>query len=136
MPTYEYECLPNKHRFELKQSFTDDALIECQVCDEPVRKVFSAAGIVFKGSGYYVTDSRKAPANGKAQSESSSKDGGDGSSAKDSGAKDSAARDSGAKDSASSSGSGSSGESGSGSSSKAGSGSGTGSSRTKSSKAD
>jgi len=58
MPTYEYECLPNKHRFEVKQSFTDPSLTRCQICGEPVRKVFSAAGIVFKGSGYYVNDSR------------------------------------------------------------------------------
>jgi putative FmdB family regulatory protein len=59
MPTYEYECLSNGHRFEVKQSFTDPAIEVCEVCGEPVRKVFSAAGIVFKGSGYYVTDSRK-----------------------------------------------------------------------------
>lgn len=59
MPTYEYECLAEGHRFEVKQSFSDPALDACQVCGEPVRKVFSAAGIVFKGSGYYVTDTRK-----------------------------------------------------------------------------
>ncbi|HUG86284.1 MAG TPA: FmdB family zinc ribbon protein [Euzebya sp.] len=58
MPTYEYECLPNRHRFEVKQSFTDPSLTRCEVCGEPVRKVFSAAGIVFRGSGYYVNDSR------------------------------------------------------------------------------
>ena len=58
MPIYEYECRTNGHRFEVKQSFSDDALTTCQVCDEPVRKIFSAAGIVFKGSGYYVTDTR------------------------------------------------------------------------------
>ncbi|WP_370323689.1 5-formyltetrahydrofolate cyclo-ligase [Euzebya sp.] len=69
MPTYEYECLTNGHRFEVKQSFSDDPLQTCEVCGEPVRKVFSAAGIVFKGSGYYVTDTRKKPA-------SSSKNGG------------------------------------------------------------
>lgn len=58
MPTYDYVCLTNDHRFEVKQSFSDDALTECIECGEPVRKVFSAAGIVFKGSGYYVTDTR------------------------------------------------------------------------------
>lgn len=58
MPTYEYECLTNGHRFDVKQSFADAALTTCEVCGEPVRKVFSAAGIVFKGSGYYVTDTR------------------------------------------------------------------------------
>lgn len=59
MPTYEYVCKTNGHRFEVRQSFSDDALTECEVCGEPVRKVFTAAGIVFKGSGYYVTDTRK-----------------------------------------------------------------------------
>lgn len=75
MPTYEYECRTNGHRFEVKQSFSDDPLTECEVCGEPVRKVFSAAGIVFKGSGYYVTDTRKQPAS----SSSSSSDSGSGS---------------------------------------------------------
>lgn len=65
MPTYEYECLPNGHRFEVKQSFSDPSIEVCEVCDEPVRKVFSAAGIVFKGSGYYVTDTRKAAKSAK-----------------------------------------------------------------------
>lgn len=58
MPTYEYACTTNGHRFEVKQSFADDALTECVECGEPVRKVFNAAGLVFKGSGYYVTDTR------------------------------------------------------------------------------
>lgn len=59
MPTYEYECKTHGHRFEVVRSFTDDSITECEVCGEPVRKVFSAAGIVFKGSGFYVTDSRR-----------------------------------------------------------------------------
>lgn len=75
MPTYEYECLPNGHRFEVKQSFTDPTLTECVECGEPVRKIYSAAGIVFKGSGYYVTDSRKpAPSNGSSSSSDGSSD--------------------------------------------------------------
>ncbi|CAN5681348.1 hypothetical protein BH24ACT15_BH24ACT15_18110 [soil metagenome] len=114
MPTYEYECLPNKHRFEVKQSFTDDSLTECQVCGESVRKVFSAAGIVFKGSGYYVNDSRKA-ANGKAASKGSE----DGSSAKDDSS--SKSKDASTSDKESSS----QGDGGSGSSSKAESSSGS-----------
>lgn len=105
MPTYEYECLPNKHRFEVKQSFTDDALTACQVCGEPVRKVFSAAGIVFKGSGYYVTDSR-ASANGKAKekaSDSGSSEGSEaGSSTSESSEKAPAAKSSDAKSAGSS----------------------------------
>ncbi len=74
MPTYEYECLTNGHRFEVKQSFKDDAISVCEVCNEPVRKVFSAAGIVFKGSGYYVTDTRSGgkSSTSKAPTESSS----------------------------------------------------------------
>lgn len=88
MPTYEYECLTNGHRFEVKQSFSDDPLTTCVECGEPVRKVFSAAGIVFKGSGYYVTDSRKQPASTGGSStkktEGSSDSGGSSSSSTDS----------------------------------------------------
>lgn len=89
MPTYDYVCLTNDHRFEVKQSFSDDALTECIECGEPVRKVFSAAGIVFKGSGYYVTDTRGSGSTSSTtgtassgSSDSSSK--GDSSSSKDS----------------------------------------------------
>ncbi|MEE8601730.1 FmdB family zinc ribbon protein [Euzebya tangerina] len=78
MPTYEYECRENGHRFEVKQSFSDDKLTECIECGEPVRKVFSAAGIVFKGSGYYVTDTRSSPGGSNG-----SKEGGDSSSGSD-----------------------------------------------------
>lgn len=72
MPTYEYECLTNGHRFEVKQSFADAALTTCEVCGEPVRKVFSAAGIVFKGSGYYVTDTRSGGGGAKKAAEPAS----------------------------------------------------------------
>ncbi len=74
MPTYEYECLDQGHRFEVVQSFRDDALTTCQVCDGKVRKVFSAAGIVFKGSGFYVTDSRSGSRSGSSNGNGSSKD--------------------------------------------------------------
>jgi putative FmdB family regulatory protein len=76
MPTYEYECRTNGHRFEVKQSFSDPAIEACEVCGEPVRKIFSAAGIVFKGSGYYVTDTRKKAS--KAKPEGGGTDGGSG----------------------------------------------------------
>jgi putative FmdB family regulatory protein len=60
MPTYQYVCISPEcgERFELVQSFTDAAASECPICVGPVRKVFSAVGVVFKGSGFYRTDSR------------------------------------------------------------------------------
>jgi putative FmdB family regulatory protein len=59
MPTYEYVCRDCGHHLEVVQSFTDDPLQTCERCGGQLRKVFSAAGIIFKGSGYYVTDTRK-----------------------------------------------------------------------------
>lgn len=59
MPTYEYECDSCGHRFEKVQSFSEKPLRECPVCEGPVRKVFYPVGIIFKGSGWYVTDSRQ-----------------------------------------------------------------------------
>ena len=70
MPTYEYACKDCGEHLEVVQSFKDDALTECGRCGGSLRKVFSAAGIIFKGSGYYVTDSRKAPSSDKAESSS------------------------------------------------------------------
>ena len=58
MPTYEYECLACKTRFERFQKFADPPVTECPECGNTVRKVLFAAGIVFKGSGWYKTDSR------------------------------------------------------------------------------
>lgn len=56
MPTYEYACKACDHRFEIEQSFHDDALTDCPECSGALRKVFSAAGIIFKGSGWHVKD--------------------------------------------------------------------------------
>jgi putative FmdB family regulatory protein len=56
MPTYEYRCKECGHELEIQQSFTDDALTECPVCEGPLRKVFGSVGISFKGSGFYKTD--------------------------------------------------------------------------------
>jgi putative FmdB family regulatory protein len=64
MPTYEYVCRDCGHHLEVVQSFTDDPLQTCQRCQGKLRKVFSAAGIIFKGSGYYVTDTRAGAKNG------------------------------------------------------------------------
>ncbi len=58
MPTYEYHCDTCDKNFDVVQSFSDDPLTECPTCGSPVRKVFGNVGIVFKGSGFYKTDSR------------------------------------------------------------------------------
>jgi putative FmdB family regulatory protein len=58
MPTYEYACTQCGERLEAVQSFTDDALTVCPVCEGRLRKLFSPVGVVFKGSGFYKTDSR------------------------------------------------------------------------------
>jgi putative FmdB family regulatory protein len=58
MPTYEYECQSCHERIEAVQRFTDPALTNCTHCGGLLRKVFSAVGVVFKGSGFYKNDSR------------------------------------------------------------------------------
>jgi putative FmdB family regulatory protein len=80
MPTYQYACTNPEcgNQFELVQSFTDPAASECPVCGQPVRKRFGSVGVVFKGSGFYRTDSRAAasassPSSGKSESKSESK---------------------------------------------------------------
>jgi putative FmdB family regulatory protein len=60
VPVYEYACTECGERLEVRQSFTDDPLTECPVCSGRLRKVLSPVGVVFKGSGFYRTDSRKA----------------------------------------------------------------------------
>ena len=112
MPTYQYACTECGDRTEVVQKFTDDALTTCATCGGKLRKVYSPVGIVFKGSGFYRTDSRKsstadvpagASANGSAK-ESSSKDGGSGESkSKENGSKDGAKTSSVSGDSGSSS---------------------------------
>ncbi|MFC9795864.1 FmdB family zinc ribbon protein [Streptomyces sp. NPDC127584] len=58
MPTYQYQCTECGEGLEAVQKFTDDALTECPQCQGRLKKVFSAVGIVFKGSGFYRNDSR------------------------------------------------------------------------------
>jgi putative FmdB family regulatory protein len=58
MPTYEYECQACRERVEAVQKFADPSLTTCELCGGELRKVFSAVGIVFKGSGFYKNDSR------------------------------------------------------------------------------
>lgn len=62
MPTYQYACTQCAHRLEAVQAFTDDPLVECPECAGRLRKVFSSVGVVFKGSGFYRTDSRSSSA--------------------------------------------------------------------------
>ena len=69
LPTYQYACTECGHAFEQFQSFTDDALTVCPECEGRLRKVFNAVGVVFKGSGFYRTDSRT---DGKSATTSSS----------------------------------------------------------------
>jgi putative FmdB family regulatory protein len=62
MPTYEYLCNECEYSFEAVQSFTEAAIEQCPKCKGEVRKVYNNVGIVFKGSGFYKTDSRAKPA--------------------------------------------------------------------------
>ena len=77
MPTYQYACTECSHTFEQFQSFSDDTLTECPNCGGRLRKIFNAVGVVFKGSGFYRTDSRAGssstvPASSDSSSSSSS----------------------------------------------------------------
>jgi putative FmdB family regulatory protein len=83
VPTYQYACTACDHRFEAVQSFSDASLTECPACSGLLRKVFSSVGIVFKGSGFYRTDSRSgagstvstgSESNGSGSAEKSSSD--------------------------------------------------------------
>ncbi|WP_084691951.1 FmdB family zinc ribbon protein [Parafrankia elaeagni] len=64
MPTYQYRCTACGHDLEAVQSFSDAALTECPACTGQLRKVFSSVGLVFKGSGFYKTDSRSGSSSG------------------------------------------------------------------------
>lgn len=67
MPTYEYECMECKHRFEAFHSMTAEPIKECPKCGGKVKKLIGAgAGIIFKGSGFYVNDYKSSNGNGKA----------------------------------------------------------------------
>ena len=87
MPTYQYTCTDCAHFFEQFQSFDEDSLTECPQCEGRLRKVFNAVGVVFKGSGFYRTDSRSdgSPNGSKSSDASKSSDSGSGSSSSDSG---------------------------------------------------
>ncbi|MBJ6616185.1 FmdB family zinc ribbon protein [Streptomyces cellulosae] len=90
MPTYQYQCTECGEGLEAVQKFTDDALTECPSCQGRLKKVFSAVGIVFKGSGFYRNDSRgssssSSPASSKSSGSSSSDSGSSSSSSGSSG---------------------------------------------------
>ncbi|AVH22189.1 FmdB family zinc ribbon protein [Nocardia cyriacigeorgica] len=82
MPTYSYACTQCDNRFDIVQSFTDEALSVCSECSGKLRKLFNSVGIVFKGSGFYRTDSRggASTASEPAKSDSGSSSGSDSSS--------------------------------------------------------
>ena len=75
MPTYSYACTECDNKFDVQQAFSDDALTECPKCEGRLRKLFGKVGVVFKGSGFYRTDSReaaKSSPNGSSKSSSES----------------------------------------------------------------
>ncbi|MFI5973074.1 FmdB family zinc ribbon protein [Streptomyces sp. NPDC051452] len=74
MPTYQYQCTECGEGLEAVQKFTDDALTECPSCSGRLKKVFSAVGIVFKGSGFYRNDSRGSSSSSSPASKPSSSD--------------------------------------------------------------
>ncbi|MGE5137511.1 MAG: FmdB family zinc ribbon protein [Gemmatimonadota bacterium] len=120
MPTYQYACTECGVQLEVVQKFTDEALTVCSACGGKLRKLFSAVGIVFKGSGFYRTDSRNGSGSGK-KAETAAASGDSGGKSGDSGSKtDSAAKpaDSGSAKKAESAGSSSSSSSSSSSGTK------------------
>lgn len=86
MPTYSYACKNCGHQFDIVQAFSDNALTDCPECGGQLRKVFNSVGVVFKGSGFYRTDSRggsssSTPAGTSANGSSTSSSNGSGDSA-------------------------------------------------------
>lgn len=73
MPTYTYHCDACGHGFETVQRFADDPLTECPQCGSRIRRVIQPVGVVFKGSGWYITDSRPKSSSDSAESGSASK---------------------------------------------------------------
>ena len=104
MPTYQYQCTECGEGLEAVQKFSDEALTECPACTGRLRKVFSAVGVVFKGSGFYRTDSRSASSSSSpAKSSSTKSDCGSSSGSSDSGSSSSTSSASTSSSSASSS---------------------------------
>lgn len=99
MPTYEYVCKKCGHEFDAVQSFSDDALTTCPECSGPLQKKFGSVGVVFKGSGFYRTDSREESRAKKsgAKAESAKSEGAKSDGAKSEGAKSDGGKTDGAK---------------------------------------
>jgi putative FmdB family regulatory protein len=76
MPTYSYRCTQCSTAFDIQQAFTDDSLTDCPTCQGLLRKIFSAVGVTFNGSGFYRTDSRADGANKSAKAGASAKSSG------------------------------------------------------------
>jgi putative FmdB family regulatory protein len=74
VPTYQYACTACGHQLEAVQSFADDPLTECPACEGRLRKLFSSVGVVFKGSGFYRTDSRTGSGDSAAKDTGAAKD--------------------------------------------------------------
>jgi putative FmdB family regulatory protein len=74
MPTYIYRCKECDHEFEVRQRMSDEPLSDCPVCGGEVRRVVGSVGIVFKGSGFYVTDNRSPNGKGRVQTTEKSAD--------------------------------------------------------------
>ncbi len=74
MPVYEYECGGCKLRFERKQRFDEEPEVVCPECQGEARRVFHPAPIIFRGSGFYITDSRKGKGSGKKKEPEKDKD--------------------------------------------------------------
>ena len=108
MPRYQYACTECDEQLEVHQSFTDDALTVCPACQGRLRKVFNAVGVVFKGSGFYKTDSRQAAASANGSGKESSSSSGTESSASDKGSSEKSSSDRSSSDKGSDKGKGSS----------------------------
>lgn len=95
MPTYSYACKNCGHQFDIVQAFSDNALTDCPECGGQLRKVFNSVGVVFKGSGFYRTDSR----GGSSSSTPASTTSNDSSTSSSNGSGDSAAKPAASSDS-------------------------------------
>jgi len=102
VPRYQYACTECDEQLEVHQSFTDDALTVCPACQGRLRKVFNAVGVVFKGSGFYKTDSRQAAASANGSGKESSSSSGTESSTSDKGSSEKSSSDKGSSDKGSS----------------------------------
>jgi putative FmdB family regulatory protein len=101
VPTYSYACTECDNRFDAVQAFTDDALTTCPQCSGRLRKLFNSVGVVFKGSGFYRTDSRDSASKGSSTAPSGEKSGGSNTSSSSDSGSGSASSGSGAQSSGS-----------------------------------